>query len=224
MSTNTDFRQIARQKAQKYNLLPEIFERQINAESGFNPNARSSAGAGGIAQIMPETAKSWGVDPYDPVAALDASAKNMSAYIKTFLGGKNPATVTDPTQLRQAYDKALRAYNAGPGAVEASRKYDETNRYVQKIIGPENFSFTEALKNTPLAATPQQQPQAVAAAPGGRTFILFGGMQPQVDPKENLDRFILKTIFDSNTPKIDTGFNSLALLSSAFGLNQTPQY
>ncbi len=224
MSKTTDFRQIARQKAQKYNLLPDVFEKQIGAESGFNPNARSSAGAEGIAQIMPGTAKSWGVNPYDPVAALDASAKNMAAYVKTFLGGKDPGTVTDPMQLRQAYEKALRAYNAGPGAVEASRKYGETNRYVQKIIGPENFSFTEALKNTPPAVAPQQQPQQAATAPGGRTFIIFGGMPPQIDPKENLDRFILKTIFDSNTPKIDTGFNSLALLSSAFGLNQMPQY
>jgi hypothetical protein len=49
-------------------------------------------------------------------------------------------------------------------------------------------------------------------------------MEPQVDPKENLDRFILKTILNPETPKIDTGFNSLALLSSALGLNQTPQY
>lgn len=225
MSKSTDFRQIARQKAQKYNLLPEVFERQIDAESGFNPNARSPAGAGGIAQIMPGTAKSWGVDPYDPVAALEASAKNMAAYVKTFLGGTDPATVTDPTQLRQAYDKALRAYNAGPNAVEASRKYGETNRYIQKIIGPENFSFTEALRNTRSAApSPQQQSQEIAAAPGGRTFILFGGMPPQIDTKENLDRFILKNILNPETPKISPGLESIALLTKAFGLDQAPQY
>jgi hypothetical protein len=219
MSTN--FREIARQKASKYGLLPEVFERQIGAESGFNPKALSPAGAIGIAQIMPATARGWGVNPADPIAALDASAKNMAGYVKTFLGGKAPAQEVDPAKLRVAYEKALRAYNAGPAAVEASKKYDETNRYVQKIIGPDSFSFTDALKNTQPAP---QQPQDVAAAPGGRTFILFGGMPPQVDPKENLDRFILKTILDPGTPKIDTGLNSLALLTKAFGLDQAPQY
>jgi len=223
MSTN--FREIARQKASKYGLLPEVFERQIGAESGFNPKALSPAGAIGIAQIMPATARGWGVNPADPIAALDASAKNMAGYVKTFLGGKAPEQEADPAKLRVAYEKALRAYNAGPAAVEASRKYDETNRYVQKIIGPDSFSFTDALKNTqPAPQQPQQQPQDVAAAPGGRTFILFGGMPPQVDPKENLDRFILKTILDPGTPKIDTGLNSLALLTKAFGLDQAPQY
>jgi soluble lytic murein transglycosylase-like protein len=83
----TDFRQIAREKAAKYGLLPVVFERQIDTESGFNPKAISSAGARGIAQIMPDTAKGWGVNPNDPVAALDAAAKNMSGYIKTYLGG-----------------------------------------------------------------------------------------------------------------------------------------
>ena len=81
-----DYREVARQKALKYGLLPEVFERQIGAESGFNPEAVSSAGAQGIAQIMPETAKGWGVDPRDPVAALDAAAKNMSSYIRTYGG------------------------------------------------------------------------------------------------------------------------------------------
>ena len=99
----TDFRQIARQKAQKYGLLPEVFERQIEAESGFNPRAVSSAGACGIAQIMPETAKGWGVNCNDPVESLDKAAKNMSGYIKAYLDGKDPAKETDPVKARAAY-------------------------------------------------------------------------------------------------------------------------
>jgi hypothetical protein len=169
---STDYREIARQKAQKYGLIPEVFERQIGAESGFNPKAVSSAGALGIAQIMPATARGWGVNPNDPVAALEASAKNMSGYVKTFLGGKAPSTETDPAKLRAAYEKALRAYNAGPGAVEASRKFAETNRYVQKIIGPDKFSFSDVIKKQDQPATPNvaiQQPQR-----GGRTFIVYG--------------------------------------------------
>jgi hypothetical protein len=113
-----DWRERARKYAKQFGLNPDVFERQINAESGFNPNARSPAGATGIAQIMPGTAKGWGVDPNDPDAALRASAKNMASYVKKYGGIEN----------------ALRAYNAGPGAIEASRGYGETNAYVKKIL------------------------------------------------------------------------------------------
>lgn len=135
-----DYREIARQKAAKYGLIPEVFERQIQAESGFNPASVSPAGATGIAQIMPTTAKGWGVNPRDPVASLEAAAKNMAAYIKTYGG----AGTTDPVKVRSAYEKALQAYNAGPGSVG---KYfpAETKAYISKIIGPDKFSFTDAL-------------------------------------------------------------------------------
>jgi hypothetical protein len=113
-----DYRKEARRAARRYGLDPNIFERQIGAESNFDPKAGSSAGAQGIAQIMPDTAKGWGVDPWDAIAALDAAAKNMAQYVKKYGG----------------YENALRAYNAGPGAIERSRGYSETNNYVAKIL------------------------------------------------------------------------------------------
>lgn len=198
------FREIARQKAAKYGLIPEVFERQIQAESGFNPKAVSSAGARGIAQIMPTTAKGWGVNPDDPVAALDAAAKNMAGYIKTYLGGKQPAAVTDPVKLREAYEKGLRAYNAGPGAVEASKKYAETNRYVQKIIGPDNFSFSDVTK--------KKEPQVAAKSPqqqGGRTFIVYGD-DATVSPVDFLEGYRNKM------PSIKSGFDPVSMLMGAF--------
>lgn len=212
----TDYREIARQKAQKYGLLPQVFERQIEAESGFNPRAVSRSGALGIAQIMPSTAKGWGVNPNDPVSALDAAAKNMAGYIKTYLGGKAPGQETDPAKLRQAYEKGLRAYNAGPAAVEASKKYAETNKYVQNIIGPDKFSFTEALQGvTP--AKPQE-----TAARGGRTFLIFGDVEPQQDPTTYLDEFILRNIASSQTPKVQSSLDPVGLLTAAF--SQKPNY
>ena len=65
----TDYRAVAVRAAQRAGINPAIFLRQINQESGFNPNARSSAGAVGIAQIVPR----WhpGVDATDPVASLN---------------------------------------------------------------------------------------------------------------------------------------------------------
>ncbi len=136
-----DYRQVARQKALKYGLLPEVFERQIQAESGFNPGAVSSAGALGIAQIMPATARGWGVNPRDPVAALDAAAKNMASYIRTYGG----FSTKDPAKVRSAYEKALQAYNAGPGSVGRYLPA-ETKGYINKIVDPNTFSFTEALQ------------------------------------------------------------------------------
>jgi len=195
----TDFRQIARQKAQKYGLLPEVFERQIEAESGFNPRAVSSAGARGIAQIMPGTARGWGVNPDDPVAALDAAAKNMAAYTKTFLGGKAPGEETDPLKLRQATEKALRAYNAGPGAVEASKRYAETNAYVNKIIGPDKFSFTEALG--------AQQPEQPVADDSTAFYKDLIAKIPQVDPKVMLGNFILKKQAQQQLPQAQPLFS-----------------
>lgn len=135
-----DYRAIAKQKAEKYGLLPEVFLRQITQESGFNPNVKSPAGAIGIAQIMPGTASDWGVNPNDPVASLDAAARNMAEYINSYGGN----ATKDPVKVRSAYEKALQAYNAGPGSVG---KYlpAETKNYISEIIGPDKFSFTNAL-------------------------------------------------------------------------------
>lgn len=113
-----DYRKTARRAAIAHGLDPAIFERQIGAESGFDPNARSPAGALGVAQIMPATARGWGVDPLNPRAALDAAAANMARYVKQF----------------GSYGDALRAYNAGPGNVKASHGFAETNAYVKKIL------------------------------------------------------------------------------------------
>jgi hypothetical protein len=114
-----NYRQMARRAAARYGLDPGIFERQIQQESVFRPRVSSGAGAQGIAQIMPATARAWGVDPNNPRQALDAAARNMASYVRKYGG----------------YENALRAYNAGPGAIKASHGYAETNNYVRTILG-----------------------------------------------------------------------------------------
>jgi len=114
-----DYQAIARQAAARHGLDPNIFLRQIRQESGFNPNAVSPAGAIGIAQIMPATARGWGVNPRDPKAALEAAAANMARYVKQF----------------GSYRNALIAYNAGPGAVGRGSLPAETQNYVKTILG-----------------------------------------------------------------------------------------
>jgi hypothetical protein len=108
--------------ASRWNVSPGLLAAQLMAESGFNPRAVSPAGALGIAQFIPSTARSYGLrDPFDPVASIDAQAHLMSDLLRRF--GSIPL--------------ALAAYNAGPAAVAACScvpPYPETRAYVARIL------------------------------------------------------------------------------------------
>jgi Transglycosylase SLT domain/D-alanyl-D-alanine carboxypeptidase len=110
--------------ALRWNVPMDLLAAQLYAESGFNPFARSPAGAEGIAQFMPGTAEAYGLaDPYDAVEAIDAQAHLMSELLRRF-GGKVAL--------------ALAGYNAGAGAVErygGVPPFAETRAYVAKILG-----------------------------------------------------------------------------------------
>lgn len=109
--------------AAHWNVAASLLAAQLMAESGFDPNAGSSAGAQGIAQFIPSTAAAYGLrDPFDPEKAIDAEAHLMSDLIHQF----------GSPQL------ALAAYNAGPAPVEACRcipSIPETQAYVTRILG-----------------------------------------------------------------------------------------
>ncbi len=110
----------AYQAALKAGIDPVMFTEQIRQESGFNPNARSALGALGIAQFMPGTAKSVGVNPLDPSASLIAAAKLMKSYMDKY---------GDPKV-------ALAAYNAGEGNVATYGgvpPFEETQLYIKLI-------------------------------------------------------------------------------------------
>jgi hypothetical protein len=115
-----NYREEARKAARRHGINPDIFERQINQESGFNPDARSPAGARGIAQFMPATARGMGVNPDNPTQALDGAARLMSSYVKKYGN----------------YKDALVAYNAGPGGV--GHPPAESRNYVSAILGGKN--------------------------------------------------------------------------------------
>ncbi len=109
--------------AERHGLDPKLFEALVQQESNFDPNARSSAGALGLAQLMPKTAASLGVtNPLDPLQSLNGGAKYLAQMMKEFGDVK----------------LALAAYNAGPGAVKRAGgipPFKETQNYVQKIMG-----------------------------------------------------------------------------------------
>ncbi len=83
-------------------IPPAYFTEQIQVESGYNPKARSPAGAEGIAQFLPGTAAGLGIDPWNPPQALQAASKLMAAYTTSWGGD---------------YAAALAQYNAGEGQV-----------------------------------------------------------------------------------------------------------
>lgn len=119
---NGEYVSLAREAAAGEGIPEDLFLNLVQAESAFNPGATSKAGAHGLAQLMPGTAKQLGVDINDPVQNVKGGAR----------------------YLREQYDKfgdwslALAAYNAGPGAVQkygGIPPYKETQAYVKKILG-----------------------------------------------------------------------------------------
>jgi soluble lytic murein transglycosylase-like protein len=123
------------QAAQRYGLDPAVLHGLIQQESGFDPNAQSSAGASGLTQLMPGTAASLGVaNPMDPTESIEGGARYLAQMMSQF--GGNEAD-------------ALAAYNAGPGAVQqygGVPPYAETQSYVSKVLG-----YAEAYRQSRLS-------------------------------------------------------------------------
>jgi soluble lytic murein transglycosylase-like protein len=109
--------------AQRWNVGAALLAAQLYQESKFNPFAESGAGAQGIAQFMPGTAKLYGLrDPFDGPSAIDAQAHLMHDLLRQF----------------GAVPLALAAYNAGPQRVAACGcipPIPETVSYVAAILG-----------------------------------------------------------------------------------------
>ena len=120
-ATNATHLSIARLMAQKHNIPVDLFLRLIQQESGWNEKAVSHKGAISLTQLMPETAKLLGVDPYDVRQNLDGGARYLATQYKRF----------------RNWRLALAAYNAGPEAVAKYRgvpPYQETQNYVRRIL------------------------------------------------------------------------------------------
>ena len=123
----TTEQQIIKQKvqkaAEKYNLPPELIKAVIRAESNFEVRAVSPAGAQGLMQLMPATAKELGViNPFDIEQNIDGGARYLRIMLDQFGGSVR---------------KALAAYNAGPGTVSkygGRVPYPETRQYVQRVL------------------------------------------------------------------------------------------
>ncbi|MGC9669205.1 transglycosylase SLT domain-containing protein [Planosporangium sp. 12N6] len=104
----------------KYGLPQNLLAAVAKVESGYDPRAVSPAGAQGLMQLMPSTARGLGVNPFDPAQAIDGAARLLAGNLREF--GSVPL--------------ALAAYNAGGGAVRTYGgipPYAETQSYVPKV-------------------------------------------------------------------------------------------
>jgi hypothetical protein len=131
--------------ARDYGLSPRLIKSVALVESGFNPRAVSHKGAQGLMQLMPATARRYGVrDPLDPLQNLRAGARHLRDLLDEFGG--------DLTL-------ALAAYNAGSGAVRRHGgvpDYRETREYVRKV----HDSMGREVRQARLAPRGPQPPSA----------------------------------------------------------------
>jgi soluble lytic murein transglycosylase-like protein len=107
--------------ARRHGIDPDLLLAVAEVESSFETDAISPAGAQGLMQFMPATAKEMGVDPFEPASAIDGAARYLAREMDRF--GR--------------VDLAVAAYNAGAGAVQRHGgipPFQETQRYVEKVF------------------------------------------------------------------------------------------
>ena len=114
--------QLVKAASDKFQVDPKLVSAVAEVESGGNQGAESPAGAIGVMQLMPDTAASLGVNPYDKQQNIEGGAKYLRQMLDDFGGDVK---------------KAVAAYNAGPNAVKkygGVPPYPETQDYVDKVL------------------------------------------------------------------------------------------
>lgn len=131
LAADVPYADLFRSAGAEHGIPPSILAAVAKAESAFDPEAVSHAGAQGLMQFMPATAADMGVDPYDPASAIDGAARYLSQNLRRF----------------GSMELALAAYNAGPGNVQRHDgipPFAETQAYVPKVLAYAGMDTTGA--------------------------------------------------------------------------------
>lgn len=166
----TKMKQLVIKYANKYKVPVDLALALVNQESGFNPNAKSHAGAMGLGQLMPATAKSLGVtNAYDPEQNAEASMRHLGNLIIHYKGNT---------------DLALAAYNAGMGNVQkygGIPPFSETQNYVKSInAGRKNYA--KVASNDSLIAQNINDVTKLQSKGGERNMSMQGGVNMNAMP------------------------------------------
>ena len=156
--STTDLNSIFQKAADTYGVDIDLLKAVAKAESNYNANATSSAGAMGIMQLMPATAKSLGVrNAYDPEQNVMGGARLLASHIQKYNGD---------------IALALAAYNAGSNAVDSYGgipPYAETQNYVNKVLAYYNKDITIPDQTVSAANVHNSKPSSVI---GGGTTVM----------------------------------------------------
>ena len=155
--TLTPYDPLIEQYATRSEVPAALVRAVVQVESGFDPTARSSAGAIGLMQLMPDTAAELGVaDPYDPADNLRGGVTYLKQLLEQYGGNQ---------------EIALAAYNAGPGAIERYGNqvppFPETRDYIRKVR-----LATDAAARLPQVASDGTLYKSYAVVDGWWTVVL----------------------------------------------------
>ena len=165
-----DYSGIIDEAAQRFDVDPKLISAVIQTESGGNPNAVSSAGAIGLGQIMPATAKSLGIDPTDPIQNIYGTAQILSQNLTKF------GNVPD----------ALRAFNGGWDPSKWSNS--ETQAYVPKVaqayaeLSQQDQGGQQTAQNGASDVPLTSAASAQAVQPNDAFSKMFGAVMPKDAP------------------------------------------
>jgi cell wall-associated NlpC family hydrolase len=206
------------QAAQANGVDPALFKALVRAESNFNPNAVSGAGAIGLTQLMPGTASGLGVqNAYDPMQNLMGGARYLHNALQQFNGDES---------------LALAAYNAGTGAVRkygGIPPYAETQAYVPRVLGyaqqfrAEGFGGTTTTPTATAAVTPTTTTTtATASIPGTAAGLAVQGATQAATSAGaqtaiSVAQRFLGTPYKWGGSSPSTGFDCSGLVQYAYG-------